>query len=312
MDDGERGMGRLQRVAQLWGWLPAFRAVGETQHIRQAAEVLHVSPSALSRTVGLVESDLGTDLFQRVGRRIVLTPAGVTLLEATRDAMRIVHDALLQVQSGTLSGDVRVSAPGTISRMYVLPALERLREQHPELRPSLGSFSDDALSDMLLRGDLDVALTNDPVIEPSLTSAAIGRYSSGVYCGVEHPLFGAPVVGIEQLSDHAFVAPPLDDRGRPPEGWPVELVRNVTIQASNLQFGIEVCIEGRHLAVLPDLLAVPYAEAGTLRRIDLDVIPLTPFFATHRKTLKTRGRAEILVDAVLAVAADAPAKPSAG
>lgn len=296
-------MGRLQRVAQLWGWLPAFRAVGETQHIRQAAEVLHVSPSALSRTVGLVESDIGSDLFQRVGRRIVLTPEGVTLLEATRDAMRIVHDALLQIQSGTLIGDIRISAPGTISRMYVLPALERLRAEHPELRPSLGSFGDEALAEMLLRGDLDVALTNDPVIEPSLTSEAIGRYSSGIYCGAGHSLFEAGVVELDQLGEHPFVAPPLDDRGRPPEGWPVELPRRVTIQASNLQFGIEVCIEGRHLAVLPDLLARPYVDAGTLRRLDVDVIPLTPFFATHRKTLKTRGRAEILVDAILAVAA---------
>ncbi|MBP8302176.1 MAG: LysR family transcriptional regulator, partial [Planctomycetes bacterium] len=61
-------MDRLLRLDALWNWLPAFRAVGETQHLPSAATALHVSPSALSRSVRLLEQRLGCTLFERRSR----------------------------------------------------------------------------------------------------------------------------------------------------------------------------------------------------------------------------------------------------
>lgn len=87
-----RRMDRAARLAELWSWLPAFRTVAETQHLPTAAAVLHVSPSALSRSVGLLEAALGQPLFRRVGRRLQLDRAGELLLAATRDAMRRLDD----------------------------------------------------------------------------------------------------------------------------------------------------------------------------------------------------------------------------
>ena len=86
-------MERARSVAQLWDWLPAFRAVAETQHLPTAARAMGVSPSALSRAVGLLEDAVGHPLFERVGRRIVLNEQGARFLGAVRDAMRGVHSA---------------------------------------------------------------------------------------------------------------------------------------------------------------------------------------------------------------------------
>ncbi len=58
-------MERLRRVASFWNWLPAFRAVAETEHLPTAAEALFVSPSALSRAIRLLEKDVGQPLFRR-------------------------------------------------------------------------------------------------------------------------------------------------------------------------------------------------------------------------------------------------------
>lgn len=296
-------MERLRRVAQVWSWLPAFRAVGETQHMRRAAETLHIAPSALSRTVGLVEDDVGASLFRRAGRRIALTNEGEALLNAVRDAMRIVHDALAKLDAGALSGEVGISAPGTITRMYVIPALERLRGAHPNLRPALRTAPHAELGEQLRRGDLDVAFTTNPIDDAALTIFALGRFTSGVYCGREHPLFRKRKVGIEAVQACAFVAPPLDDSGHPLEGWPVELARTVDVVAGDLQVGVEVCRAGRHLAVLPDGIAKPEVKHGELKRIAIEVIPPTPFFACHRRSTGTHSPAEALVDAMLAVLA---------
>src|SRR5262245_9460417 len=87
-------MPRFRRVADVWNWLPAFRAVAEHESIHAAAAALCLSPSALSRTVRLLEDALGVRLFERLGNRLKLTSIGEQLLSIARDAMRRVDDGL--------------------------------------------------------------------------------------------------------------------------------------------------------------------------------------------------------------------------
>jgi DNA-binding transcriptional LysR family regulator len=65
-------MERVRRLRELWGWLPSFRAAAETEHLPTASELLHVSASSISRTVRLLEQQLGVDLFERGGRSMTL------------------------------------------------------------------------------------------------------------------------------------------------------------------------------------------------------------------------------------------------
>src|SRR5688572_4700021 len=88
---------RLRRLATLWNYLPGFRAVAESQHLPTASHLLFVSPSALSRTIRLLEEDLGRSLFDRVGRNIELNAAGRRLLSGVRDAMRLVDEVLAAI-----------------------------------------------------------------------------------------------------------------------------------------------------------------------------------------------------------------------
>ncbi len=56
-------MDPTKKLRDIWAWIPVFRVVAETEHLPTAAARLHVSPSALSRTVRLVEDTLGEELF---------------------------------------------------------------------------------------------------------------------------------------------------------------------------------------------------------------------------------------------------------
>src|SRR5688572_16914551 len=64
------------RLSPLWNWLPAFRAVAETENVHEASRYLHVTPSAVSRAVKLLESEVGVALFNRSGRNVRLTREG--------------------------------------------------------------------------------------------------------------------------------------------------------------------------------------------------------------------------------------------
>jgi LysR family glycine cleavage system transcriptional activator len=77
-----------------WSYLPAFIAVAETEHLRKAAQTLHVSPSALSRTIAILEHRIGYSLFERAGRRLRLTSRGERLLRVLRRSTLMLDETL--------------------------------------------------------------------------------------------------------------------------------------------------------------------------------------------------------------------------
>src|SRR5262245_59498025 len=84
----------LVRIQCVWTYLPSFLAVAESQHLRQAARELRVSPSALSRSISILEHRIGQPLFERCGRRMRLTSLGDQLLETLRQVVQQVDETL--------------------------------------------------------------------------------------------------------------------------------------------------------------------------------------------------------------------------
>ena len=291
-------MERLRRVASLWSWLPAFRAVAETQHLPSASTQLFVSASALSRTIRLLEEDLGQRLFLRNGRRIELNEAGQRFLMAVRTAMRTVHDGLLALEGTELTGPVYVSTVGLVTTAFLLPGLQRLRQEHPELVPHMIDQGESDVSGLLLRGEIDVAFVTQPVLHDQLERVHLGAASNAVYCGRGHPLFEAAEVTEEQVLEHAFVALAPDERGRSLDSWPVTIDRKVGMVVSQLWAGTEVCASGQLLTVLPTVVGSAPRNAERLRRLPVDMVPPTDLFAMHRNTIAAGGRAEAVTAAI--------------
>ncbi|MFN3197450.1 MAG: LysR family transcriptional regulator [Bradymonadia bacterium] len=246
-------MDRTLRLMNLWNWLPAFRVVAQTEHLPTASERLNVSASALSRTIRLLEDEVGRPLFDRVGRRLVLNADGRALLMGIRDAMRRVDDALNVISADVYRGPLRVSAPGAFTALMVLPAIDALVTAHPAIVPHLLHEGPQRANEKLLDGRLDLALLDDPIFDEQLQAERLSALSYGVFCGPEHPLYTAEVTDLETLCPYPFVAPPegADDH------WPEHLPRKISLAVSSLQMGAQVCARGHHLAVLPTMVARP-------------------------------------------------------
>ena len=95
--------------------LAAFRAVAELQNLRAAADVLHLTHSAISQQIRVLEERLGFELFERRGRRVVLNPAGQALL-------RSVQSALAQLDDGVQAAAAAASGEAQRLRVTVLPS----------------------------------------------------------------------------------------------------------------------------------------------------------------------------------------------
>jgi LysR family glycine cleavage system transcriptional activator len=121
--------------------LPAFRAVAELQNLRAAADVLHLTHSAVSQQIRGLEEQLGFALFERRGRRVVLNPAGRALLASVKSALAQLDDAV-QAAAAAASGTaqrLRVTVLPSFAQRWLLPRMSRWREQHPAIAIEIDS-----------------------------------------------------------------------------------------------------------------------------------------------------------------------------
>src|SRR6187399_193578 len=115
--------------------LNAFRTVGELQNLRAAAEVLHLTHSAVSQQIRGLEEQLGFALFERRGRRVVLNPAGEALLRSVQAALAQLDEGV-QAAAAAASGTaqrLRVTVLPSFAQRWLLPRMGRWRDRHPDL-----------------------------------------------------------------------------------------------------------------------------------------------------------------------------------
>ncbi|MCA9666879.1 MAG: LysR family transcriptional regulator [Myxococcales bacterium] len=293
-------MNRMRRLTNLWSWLPAFRVVAETEHLPTAAKTLAVSPSALSRSVRLLEEAVGQPLFNRLPRRLQLNPAGQELLESIRTAMRRLDDGLHTIGGATLIGELRIATTASTAALLVVPAMEAVRSQNPGLIPELTAMSSALAFELLLQGRLDIALVEERAAPPrDCVGERLLEVTYGVYCGERHPLFGARKVSDEEVLEHPFVGPPdgVDD------GWPPQLARTVGFRVWSYHLAVELCREGRYLATLPDrcVEAMP-KNRGKLKRLPVSIESKSEIFAVYRRPMGVRDRVQVALEALRAMA----------
>lgn len=114
-----------------------FEAAGRHSSFRLAAEELRLTPSAISHGIRSLERWLGTDLFLRGHRDLVLTATGATYLAQVRAALDIVAEATETAQAKVSSGRLNLTASPTFAVRWLVPRLGRFLQQYPEVDVSI-------------------------------------------------------------------------------------------------------------------------------------------------------------------------------
>ncbi|MDG4794269.1 LysR family transcriptional regulator [Micromonospora sp. WMMD1082] len=131
--------------------------------MRAVAATLHMSPSAVSAQLAVLEAETQTELLRRTGRRVQLTPAGRTLARHARIILDQVKaaEADLRGLSGQPTGPVRLAAFSSAIRTVVIPLAARLREAHPRIGLEVAELDPQASHPALHRGDYDIIVAAD-------------------------------------------------------------------------------------------------------------------------------------------------------
>ncbi|KIC31269.1 LysR substrate-binding domain-containing protein [Leisingera sp. ANG-S5] len=110
--------------------LRAFESAARTGSFRAAAELLSVTPTAISHHIRGLEEQLGTKLFKRSGRDVVLTEDGQRLAETAVQAFGMLEDAVRALRR-TTRRTVRIAAGPIFTARWLMPRISNFWEQHP-------------------------------------------------------------------------------------------------------------------------------------------------------------------------------------
>lgn len=138
--------------------------VAELGSLSKASDRLHVAQPALSRQIRQLERELGVHLFERHGRGMEITPAGLEVLERATRIMDELEAIRSSVAGGraAFKGMVAIGTTPTIAEIVTVPLVKRIRDTHPDLSIRFSSAFSGYLLDWLQRGELELAISYDP------------------------------------------------------------------------------------------------------------------------------------------------------
>ena len=115
--------------------LPAFLAVARLANLRAAAAELHLTHSAVSQQIKLLESQIGFELFDRRGRRIALNAAGDALLRTVEPALAQLDDGLRAAAAASCGAEnrIRLTLLPSFAQRWLLPRMVSWRARHPDI-----------------------------------------------------------------------------------------------------------------------------------------------------------------------------------
>jgi DNA-binding transcriptional LysR family regulator len=142
--------------------LQIFKAVAEQGGVTRAAAALHRVQSNVTTRVKQLEERLGTKLFHRQGRKLVLSSEGKVLLGYAERMLRLSSEAQAALKGGGPHGLFKLGTLESTAATRLPPVLARYHRRYPAVRLELSTGTSGALVDRVLRGELEAAFVAEP------------------------------------------------------------------------------------------------------------------------------------------------------
>lgn len=187
--------------------LEYFCAVARMGSFTKAAEDLGITQPSLSEQIARLEQGLGAALFERLNRRVELTPLGEAILgkaQALLEDAAALPDHFERAREG-VHGPLRVGAIPTILPYFLTPRLKEFAERYRDIDLHVREGTTAELADQVLDGMLDVAVVSLPVAGAGLVMKELFREALYLAVPEGHPLASAAKVRLRRVSEERLV-----------------------------------------------------------------------------------------------------------
>lgn len=263
--------------------LVAFARAGSLGSFAAAARSLSITPSAVSKSIGRLEDQLGIALFNRTTRALTLTRDGRVIHEA---ALRLLSEAetieqLASVARSEPSGTLRVAASFPIALHLVAPLLPKFRDAYPGLAIDLRV--DDRSADMVGEG-IDLAIRIGELPDSSLMSLRLPGYRLSCYAAPSYLAVHGTPKHPDELASHRTLNLRYQNTGllfRWPfdiDGKILEMTPDAAILADSSDAIIAAVLCGAGIAMCADFMTTRHVDHG-------DLVPILTEFSVTRKNI---------------------------
>lgn len=257
--------------------LATFVCIAELGGFTEASRRLHRSQPAISRRIRELERTLGGELFERSGRRVILTDAGRALLPHARTALAAVRDAERAVRDRTgASLELRLAIVGTLADSHIVDALREFTTRFADATVDLRTATSREVSALVRGGDADLGLRYFAPADPTLESLPIGAEKLHVVVPAGHPVTARRLPDLRTLGTEKWLCFP-HERGQPDSyrrvldrqlaaagiaGASITSVDSLTAQKRLIEAGLGI-------ALMPNSSVHEELRIGSLRAIEL-------------------------------------------
>jgi LysR family transcriptional regulator, regulator for metE and metH len=249
-------------------------AIAKEGGMTKAAGRLNLTQSALSHQLREIEDRLGTPLFLRLKKKMLLTEAGEKVLSSSQlvlDELRRTEESIHRMASGE-EGILRISTQCNTCYHWLPSILKSFNERFPRVEVQIVVEATQRPIEALLEGKLDIAIVHRPLIEKRLSYHRLFQDELLVVTRPDHPLAIRPYVKAQDFTDESLIiyanlkedALVFQKVLIPASVSPRNVIRVMLTEAI-----IEMVKAGIGITVLAKWAAAPYIRSGAVRGIRL-------------------------------------------
>jgi len=250
-----------------------FMAVAAHQNFSRAAEQVHISQPSLSVQISGLEQELGAPLFDRLGRKVVLTQAGELFRVHAERALRELEQAahIVHELHGAKRGRLVVGALSTVNSYLIAPLVTKFKQRFPGIQLQVHAQPSSQVVEGLLSHRFDLGICLLPLNHPQITVIPLleERLSLIAPAGMK---IGKKRLRMQDLAPLPLVLMPIDYCLRKmveTECAKAGVHPNVVLEMSSPDGILEAVAEGTGATILPELYARSRLARGSLQSVDL-------------------------------------------
>ncbi|MEN5296802.1 LysR substrate-binding domain-containing protein [Brucella sp. TWI559] len=276
--------------------LRIFIEVAEREHLTRASEALHLTPSAVSSAIRILEDRYGAMLFNRIGRRIELTGDGRMFLDEARATLARAQSAerMLSELGGGKRGILAIHASQTIASYWLPPYLAQFHATHPmiDLRLTLGNT--ESVTQATQEGLADIGLVEGAVQAPTLSLRKVATDQLIVVTGPTHQWRDAEKLTWDTLFHGQWI---LREHGSGTRSVFEDAMRVAGYNPARLSIALElpsneaICsavLSGNYVTAISELVAAPHLAAGTLVKVNFTLPQRQFLMLSHNDRYQTK------------------------
>ncbi|TAJ71397.1 MAG: LysR family transcriptional regulator [Phenylobacterium sp.] len=284
--------------------LRIFVCVAERLNMTRAAEVLHITQSGVSASIGALEGAYGTPLFDRVGRRIELSVAGQAFLVEAEKVLSQVRTAqrTLSDLSDLRRGTVSICASQTIGNYWLPQLIADFHERFPHLGIELQISNTAGVGRKVLDGDAELGFVEGKYADAALTGWDLDGDRMSVFVPPGHP-WASRRPSPEALLHGGWV---LREEGSGTRSEFIGALRAMGLDTRDLDIRLELptneavrsaVLAGAGPGALSDLVVRDAVQSGRLVRAPVD-LPRRAFRMFHHSERKLSRAAEMFLNSL--------------